>query len=104
MRWFRVTDFAGLEMSPLGVEEPPIDDELEIDSAECASGIALVPGLTFDAAGYRLGYGGGFYDAFLSGFPGVSVGLCREAQRSEDLTALGVIADCDKAVDAVVFA
>ena len=42
--------------------------------------VALVPGYSFDGRGYRLGYGGGFYDAFLPGFAGVSVGLCRACQ------------------------
>jgi 5-formyltetrahydrofolate cyclo-ligase len=32
--------------------------------------ILLVPGLAFDAEGYRLGYGGGFYDALLSKLDG----------------------------------
>ena len=41
--------------------------------------MVLVPGFTFDSHGYRLGYGGGFYDVFLSGFQGPAVGLCREA-------------------------
>jgi len=103
MRWFRVTDFNGLEKSSLGVEEPALNDELEVRPADCPRAIALVPGLTFDESGYRLGYGGGFYDAFLSQFAGVSVGLCRAAQRSDDLSALGVIDTCDKAVDVVVF-
>ena len=102
MRWFRVADFAGLEKSSLGVEEPPIDDALEVEPSEYSRAIALVPGLTFDAAGYRLGYGGGFYDAFLSEFKGASVGLCRSVQRSENLVDLGVIDTCDRAVDIVV--
>lgn len=102
MRWFKVTDFDGLEKSPIGVEEPRICDELEIMPADRASSLALVPGLTFDEAGYRLGYGGGFYDAFLSEFPGVSVGLCRAVQRSANLIERGVIDSCDKAVDVVV--
>ena len=102
MRWFRVADFAGLEKSSLGVEEPPIDDALEVEPSEYTRAIALVPGLTFDSAGYRLGYGGGFYDAFLSEFKGTSVGLCRSVQRSENLVDSGVIDTCDRAVDIVV--
>lgn len=104
MRWFRVTDFEGLEKSSIGVEEPRIDEDLEVNPADCSSALALVPGLTFDEAGFRLGYGGGFYDAFLAQFPGVSAGLCRFVQKADDLTALGVIDVCDKPADLVVFA
>ena len=69
-----------LERSGFGVLEPRIDgcpllDAADIDSAS----IALVPGLAFTRDGFRLGYGGGFYDRFLATFPGVSVGLVRSA-------------------------
>lgn len=37
--------------------------------------ICLIPGLVFDNAGYRLGYGKGYYDRFLPGFSGVTVGI-----------------------------
>ena len=104
MRWFRVTNLEGLERSRFGVDEPRIDEAAEVMPAECADGIALVPGLTFDAQGYRLGYGGGFYDAFLADFPGTSVGLCRSAQRSESLVGLGIIDTCDRPVNMVAFA
>ncbi len=50
--------------SPFGVLEPAPD----WPQAEPA--IFLVPLLAFDAAGTRLGYGGGFYDRTLAALPG----------------------------------
>jgi len=41
--------------------------------------VILVPGVAFDREGFRLGFGGGFYDRWLPGFAGLRVGLCREA-------------------------
>jgi 5-formyltetrahydrofolate cyclo-ligase len=32
--------------------------------------------MSFDIRGYRLGYGKGYYDRFLSGYNGTKVGLC----------------------------
>ncbi len=91
MDWYRVESYdeilknGYLEKSASGILEPPADAERLLDVAGmCAqygeSGVvALVPGLAFDAKGYRIGYGGGYYDAFLATFGGVSLGLCRRA-------------------------
>jgi len=43
-------------------EEPSFIDESQID-------VVLVPLLAFDSNGYRVGYGGGYYDRFLSRIP-----------------------------------
>lgn len=102
MRWYKVTSFDALVRSKLGVEEPVPDDANEQPLGTGERMLALVPGLTFDPAGYRLGYGGGFYDTFLAGFDGVSVGLCRKAQLSDDLRAEGVIDEHDLPVQFVV--
>ncbi|MBE6622681.1 MAG: 5-formyltetrahydrofolate cyclo-ligase [Ruminococcaceae bacterium] len=54
---------------------------LEPDSGceECKAGnfsLLIVPGLVYDKSGYRIGYGKGFYDRYLSTFEGVAIGLC----------------------------
>ena len=105
MRWFAVEGFDGLETSRYGIDEPPMDETREVlprgrrdgdddgDGGGAGSGassdgrpraIAIVPALTFDPQGYRIGYGGGFYDAFLGDFVGTSIGLCRARQMSRE--------------------
>lgn len=50
-----------------GIPEPPPDaPRLDLAGAEHVLDAVLVPGLGFDAAGHRLGQGGGFYDRLLT--------------------------------------
>lgn len=37
--------------------------------------LCIVPALSYDFLGYRLGYGGGYYDRFLSDFKGIAMGV-----------------------------
>jgi len=56
----------------------------EISSEEID--VVLVPGLIFREDGFRIGYGGGYYDRFLRDAKSVvKIGLCYEMQIYEDI-------------------
>ena len=79
---FHLYDADHLVTHPFGMAEPamgqPIVQAKEIN-------LALVPGLAFDYYGWRLGYGGGYFDRFLKDFSGVSVGITYNALYLESL-------------------
>lgn len=43
--------------------------------------VAIVPLLAFDSNCYRLGYGGGYYDRYLSNFAGKKIGIAFDEQK-----------------------
>lgn len=88
----------GDEMAPAvwGISEPLPT------RAEVIPDILLVPLLAFDTAGFRLGYGGGFYDRTLEGLrkikPVTAVGIAYDEQRMDAVPHL----DYDQPLDWVL--
>lgn len=48
-------------------------------------GAVLVPCLMCDRKGYRLGFGGGYYDRWLAGFDGFTVCICPKDRMTDEL-------------------
>lgn len=77
LQFYEITSWNELIPGSYGIAEPPEKpDHLWRPTADA---LCIVPALSFDRQGYRLGYGGGYYDRFLPAFPGITVGLCPQA-------------------------
>ncbi len=74
MTYRLITSLDGLVSGAFGLLEPPADAPIYSEEAGDTS-LCLVPGVVFDVHGYRIGYGGGYYDRFLHDYQGASAGV-----------------------------
>lgn len=84
MKFIEITSLSELRTGYYGILEP----ELNVEVIPRHRNLIIVPGLAFDKAGRRIGYGKGFYDKYFRAY-GVDkfnkVALCFEFQMYEEL-------------------
>ena len=82
MKFLYLDDLSKVSKGYAGIPEPIADEPV----ADEETALVLMPGLAFDPAGHRIGYGGGFYDKFLAAEPNhPTLALCYEFQMLPEL-------------------
>lgn len=71
MQFYILPEGQKLTPGAYGIPEPPEDAPLCVPDEHA---LCVVPALSYDLSGHRIGYGKGYYDRYLATFPGVAIG------------------------------
>lgn len=83
LTFYRFTTYEQLEVVYYNLKEPnPAKSQ---STKKSMIDLLIVPGLLFDESGYRIGFGGGYYDRFLTDFTNETVSLVSKAQLVEEI-------------------
>ncbi|GKU81259.1 5-formyltetrahydrofolate cyclo-ligase [Niallia sp. NCCP-28] len=83
MAFRKLTSFHQLETVYSGLHEPI--EKVTEETAPKEIDLLIVPGLGFTTEGFRLGFGGGYYDRYLMKYAGKTLSLAFEMQLMTDL-------------------
>ena len=82
LEFVAITSLDQLVPAPFNLLEPP-KDLPTLTEVQMSNAICIVPALLVDTKGYRLGYGAGFYDRFLSTYSGKKICLAYQQNLSK---------------------
>jgi len=81
LEWSRLLSLEDLTRGRFDILEPRLDRRrIEVPPRDA---VVIVPGVAFRPDGYRLGYGAGYFDRFLSNHRGPRIGLAFDVQVTE---------------------
>lgn len=83
MNFYYINSPDELSSGSFGVLEPESNREKMLTETE--NTICIVPAFMFDKSGYRLGYGKGYYDRYLSKYKGSTIGICYSQNIRDEL-------------------
>lgn len=78
MNFYQITDWSQVQKGHFGILEPIVEQVTYIEKDNID--LLIVPGLVFSKDGYRIGFGGGYYDRFLVNFIHPTVSLVSKRQ------------------------
>lgn len=81
MQFYAIETFAQTERAYKNILEPI--PELCEPVAKTQIDVVIVPGVVYDNKGYRIGFGGGYYDRYLADFTGKKIALAFDEQLIE---------------------
>lgn len=83
MEFYYINSLECIKIGAFGIREPDMERCTAV--SDYADSVCIVPALSFDKNGFRLGYGKGYYDRFIEKFTSISAGLCYNNFISDEL-------------------
>lgn len=78
MHFYKISNFNQLEPSKMGILEPITEERIDPHLID----VMIIPMLAFNQKGYRVGYGGGYYDRYLANTNPLKMGIAYSFQET----------------------
>lgn len=76
MNFYMINSASDLILGNFNILEPKVNEEKRVNKNDID--LLIVPGVLFDKQGYRIGFGGGYYDRFLVDYSNATLSMSSE--------------------------